>query len=337
MHLLEAEEFLSKRAAYPVLDIRSPSEYLQGHIPGAVSFPLFSDQERAQVGKTYKLMGKREALKVGLEKVGPKMAEYVRKAEALETQTFLIHCWRGGMRSSSMGWLLNTAGFEALALTGGYKAYRGFLIQKFNDPINFKVITGSTGTGKTALLKALIEVGAQVIDLEALANHNGSSFGNQLSHGQPSTEQFQNNLLEELLRFDLRKPVWVEDESFMIGKVHVPEAFYLQKQSADHIHVSLARPIRVNNLVSTYGVLPAEQLIRATESIRKKLGGKETDAAIHAIKNENLHEAACFILRYYDKAYEKSLENKKDRIVASLTLEEGKYLALANYLHSTYA
>ncbi|WP_114751176.1 tRNA 2-selenouridine(34) synthase MnmH [Pleomorphovibrio marinus] len=336
MQQLDVEEFLTRRKEFPLLDTRSPAEYFQGHIPCAISFPLFTDTERANVGIAYKSFGKREALKVGLEAVGPKMADFIRRAETLDSQSLLIHCWRGGMRSSSMGWLLETAGFQVMSLKEGYKGYRAFLLHTFSRPINFRVLTGATGSGKTLVLQALKDLGAQVIDLEALACHNGSSFGNPLSKGQPSTEQFQNDLLEVILNMDANKVVWVEDESFMIGRVHLPEAFYLQKQEADHIQLSVPLTFRIENLVKTYGELPAEQLITATERIRKKLGGKNTDSAIAAIENGDLGVAASLILYYYDKAYAVSTDRKKGKVIKTIPLEGPGVLEVAKYLHSMY-
>ena len=191
----------------PVLDVRSPSEFRKGHIPGALSLPLFSDEERAEVGTLYKQSSRQEAIKKGLEIVGPKMRGFIEACEAIGGSTFNLYCWRGGMRSDSMAWLLERYGFEVSLLEGGYKAYRNAMMQDFAIPLHLKMLTGFTGSGKTDVLQAMQELGVQIIDLEGLAQHQGSSFGNQLTTGQPTTEMFQNQLHAALSALDRQKEI----------------------------------------------------------------------------------------------------------------------------------
>ena len=228
MQRIPAKEFLRTNVEVPILDVRSPGEFETGHVPGAISFPIFSDDERAIIGTLYKQEGSKVAVKKGLELVGPKLTSFIEKAEGFGASTFRMYCWRGGMRSQSMASLLESYGFKVVLLEKGYKGYRNHLINFFEEELPLKVVTGYTGSKKTAFLHLLTKNGAQIIDLEGLANHQGSSFGNQKTEGQPTTEQFQNMLLEAFQKLDLEKPIYIEDESMRIGWVNLPEALYHQ-------------------------------------------------------------------------------------------------------------
>jgi tRNA 2-selenouridine synthase len=174
---LSVEEFLEKAQSLPIVDVRSPGEYDHAHIPGAVSIPLFDNDERALVGTKYKNAGKDSAVLLGLDLVGPKLAGFVKQSKKLNPQhkEVLVHCWRGGMRSGSFAWLLDTAGLTASTLVGGYKAYRNAVLSAFAEPRNLIILGGKTGSGKTDILKELARQGEQIIDLEGLAHHKGST------------------------------------------------------------------------------------------------------------------------------------------------------------------
>ena len=176
VHVVSIDTFLQMTS--PILDVRSPGEFDHAHIPTALSFPLFDNDERAQVGTCYKQQSRDEAVELGLELVGPKLAMFVATAKTLSPERDVrVHCWRGGMRSGSMAWLLETAGFSVTTLTGGYKAFRHWVRETLAIPKPIISLGGMTGTGKTAILFALAEQGEQVLDLEGLAHHRGSSYG----------------------------------------------------------------------------------------------------------------------------------------------------------------
>lgn len=302
--------FLSDRSA-PLLDVRSPSEFAAGHIPGAQSFPLFSDQERALVGTCYKKQGRKAAVKKGLALVGPKMADFVAEAEQItEGENLRLYCWRGGMRSGSMAWLLRQYGFTVEVLEGGYKTYRRGLLSFFEQDLPLLILTGYTGSGKTVLLQALRQHGAQVVDLEALANHQGSSFGNQKSDGQPTTEQFQNLVFEAFRRLDLGRPIWIEDESLSIGKVNLPDPLFQQMKDKPRVLLEVPREQRIRYLVQDYGSVPTEKLAAATEAIQKRLGDEKTKQALEALQRHDLSTAADAILHYYDRQYRKAIRHR---------------------------
>ncbi len=310
--------FLAESQYLPVVDVRSPAEYAQGHMPGAINMPLFTNEERAVVGTIYKNSGNEVAVEKGLEIVGPKMAGFVREAKKIaKEKKILVHCWRGGMRSSSMAWLFDTAGIKSATLRGGYKSFRNHALESFKRKLNLKVVGGETGSGKTEILHALAKSGEQILDLEAIAHHRGSSFG------QPTHEQFENDLFSEIEKLDVTKTIWLEDESRSIGRVYIPNPMWEQKTLAPCYRVQIPFEIRVQRLVKDYGDFPKQVLIEATERIRKRLGGLATQQALEAIGNGNLAEAVRIMLRYYDKAYDFPQRERKYEGVNFIACETG--------------
>jgi len=308
---IDITSFLAQRGASVVLDVRSPAEYALGHIPGALSLPLFTDAERAKVGTAYKQIGPEKAVEIGLEIVGPKLTFYVAEARRLAGDLpILMYCWRGGQRSASMAWLLDMAGLNVAVLQGGYKSWRGAIEEQFRFNWDFRVIGGKTGSGKTDLLLALAAAGEQIIDLEALALHRGSSFGGMEMDSQPSTEHFANLLGDQLLHCDKKNHLWVEDESRMIGTVHLPEQFYKQLRQAPLLVLDVPLKDRIKRLVLAYGQAPDHLLREAFERIRKKLGGQHLKAAFEALDHDDRAAAAAIALSYYDKAYTYDLTAK---------------------------
>ncbi|MEO8171934.1 MAG: tRNA 2-selenouridine(34) synthase MnmH, partial [Sediminibacterium sp.] len=202
---LSIEEFLQLSAEYAVLDVRSPGEFAHAHIPGAHSLPLFSDEERKIVGTAYKQESKEKAIKLGLDFFGTKMVKMVEEAERIvkswklkakgeKSNTVIVHCWRGGMRSAGVAWLLDLYGFKVYTLVGGYKVYRKWVLQQFEKEYQLNMVGGYTGSGKTEALHVIAKKQQPVIDLENLASHKGSAFGGFGQPPQPSQEMFENLL-----------------------------------------------------------------------------------------------------------------------------------------------
>lgn len=307
---LDIQDFLATPG--PLLDVRSPGEYDQGHIPGAVSYPLFTNEERAQVGICYKQQGRDAAVELGFDLLGPKLGDMVRQAKAIAPDRALrVHCWRGGMRSGGVAWGLEMAGFQVTTLAGGYKSFRRWARQVFSQPRQIIVLGGMTGTGKTPILHALAEQGEQVLDLEGLANHRGSSFGSLDLPPQPSTEQFENLVGDRLAHLDPHRPVWIEAESKRVGTCRVPPELFQQMEAAPTLEI--VRPIeeRLDILVEVYGETSREGLIAATERIRKRLGGQRTQQAIELIRQEQPREVCKIVLDYYDRTYRYDLERRQ--------------------------
>lgn len=306
----------------PLVDVRSPSEYHHGHIPGSLNIPLFDDPERARVGITYKNEGNYSALLEGFDVVGPKMSSLLRKAkEIAQKNELVLHCWRGGMRSSSMAWLFETAGLDCKIIQGGYKAFRTSQKAFFRQPFHFIILGGLTGSGKSEILRALQGKGQQVIDLEKLANHKGSAFGGLGLGTQPSTEQFENNLYQEIRLIDRNKPVWIEDESKTIGSVHIPDEIYQQMREARIIRVEVPENERVKRLIAEYSMFPAEELLDSLERIRKRFGNQNIQPAKDAILTRDFEKAVHLILEYYDRTYLYGLSKRNPSMISTVILE----------------
>jgi len=285
-HQEPIEDFLAAASPeeVPILDVRSPGEFSHGHITGAINLPLFDDAERAEIGTLYKQESREAAIERGLAIVGPKMAGFVQQAKALtEGRHLRIHCWRGGMRSESMAWLMQTAGFTVSTLEGGYKAYRRHILAQLGRPFQLLILGGKTGSGKTDILKALARLGEQVIDLEGLAHHKGSAFGALGQPPQPSSEMFDNQLFDVLSSLDSSQRIWVEDESHNIGKVHISQPFWQQMKCAPVIAIEVPQGARVDRLVREYADAPDEQLAESLLRIKKRLGGQHLQAAMEAL------------------------------------------------------
>jgi tRNA 2-selenouridine synthase len=309
VQIVSAAEFLDQPGT--ILDVRSPGEYEQGHIPGAVSFPLFSNEERAAVGTSYKHEGKDAAVELGLALVGPKLHDFVRQAKPLAWERQIrVQCWRGGMRSRSMAWLLETAGLTVTVLQGGYKHFRQWGRSQLAQPKPIQILGGMTGTGKTATLHALATLGEQILDLEALANHRGSSYGALGLPAQPTTEQFENLIMVHWAKLSDRRPVWIEAESRQVGRCRIPQELFEQMEQAGIIELVRSWAERVAFLRADYGSADPHALIDATERIRKRLGGQRTQTAVEAIRQGDLTRAIEIVLEYYDKTYHYDLHRR---------------------------
>lgn len=308
--VISTEEFLNLSKTIPTIDVRSPGEYDHAHIPGALNLPLFSNEERAEVGTIYKQRGRVKAVQRGLEIVGPKMSQFSKFALALDSQKVLIHCWRGGMRSSSMAWLLETLGIECYLLEGGYKSYRNYVLNSFEKGLKIVLLGGFTGSGKTDLLTILKDSGEQVIDLEGLANHKGSAFGSIGLPPQTSNEMFENLLSQVIIATDSERFVWIEDESRNVGKVFIPEKLWLQMRKAPLIRIESSFEERLERLVRDYATEDSKRLEESIAKIEKRLGYDNCKFALEACREGNLKRAAEICLIYYDKAYASQLNNR---------------------------
>ncbi len=316
---LTTAEFLDLSAKVPLLDVRSPAEFANAHIPGAISFPLFTDSERAAVGTRFKQSGKRQAILMGLDFVGPHLTGFVRDAMDLAPSSEVcLHCWRGGMRSSSMAWLLDTVGFTTYILHGGYKSYRKYAHELFSKSWSMIVLGGYTGSAKTEILAVLRSEGEQVIDLECLAAHLGSAFGSLGSLQQPSQEMFENLLAADLARLDPAKPVWIEDESLNIGKLQIPMNFWHKMQHAPLMRLNLPAQERLAFIMERYGSLDAEFLSACTFKLRKRLGPEKTKICLDYISRGEIMPAAAILLEYYDKCYSNCVARRMPETVIKL-------------------
>ncbi len=338
------EEFLQLAKQHPVFDVRSPGEYIHAHIPDAISLPLFTDEERKIVGTAYKQQSKQAAIKLGLDFFGIKMKKMVEEVEEIignmqlaiskkqkatkqedplpVANCILVHCWRGGMRSAGVAWLLDLYGFKVYTLVGGYKAYRKWVLAQFEKQYNFNVIGGYTGSGKTLVLHELSKQHA-TIDLEALAHHKGSTFGALGELPQPKQEMFENLLAAQLSDVSnkltdnmnnrhLSTNIYIEDESQRIGNLQIPMPLWYTIRKCPVYFLDIPFEERLDYLTEEYGKFEKEKLVNAIIRIQKRLGGLETKNAINHLLENNHKECFRILLTYYDKWYKKGLYNREN-------------------------
>jgi len=345
---LHIEQFLDLANHQQVIDVRSPGEYKHAHMPGAYNLPLFTDEERAAVGTAYKQESREKAIKIGLDFFGPKMKRMVEELEELmgnrqQTKSntsgknlpiancLMLYCWRGGMRSAAVAWLMDLYGFKVYTLIDGYKKFRNYVLETFKLPFQFKILGGYTGSGKTEVLNELKRKGEPVVDLEEIAKHKGSAFGNIGMPPQPTQEKFENILSLELRKWAMgngqwanervgepyspltinHSPIWLEDESQRIGLVNIPVDLWKSMRQSPVYFLDISFEERLNHIVREYGSLGREKMIDAIERISQRLGGMESKNAICLLQQNDIY--ACFrvLLSYYDRWYLRGLHNRE--------------------------
>jgi tRNA 2-selenouridine synthase len=319
---LTLENFWTLREQLPLVDARSEGEFAQSHIPGAINIPILNNAERIQVGTLYKQAGPEKATLKGFELVGPRFHLIQREAlRKFPNKKVMLYCWRGGMRSQILSWLLTQVGFEVYRLAGGYKTYRTFTFNEVRKPYLLLVLGGKTGAAKTVLLQKLKERGEQVVDLEGLANHKGSSFGAIGLPAQPTVEQFENLLAEQLRNIHPDQAIWVENESRRIGRIILPDPFYLQLTQSPRIEIEKTDTERIAHIASEYAGLDQAELSAAVLRLQKRLGGDRTKQAVEAIQANQPEIWIPILLQYYDKTYSYDLERHEVSKTIHLNLE----------------
>ena len=330
---IKIESLLLLSKNYPVFDVRSPSEFARAHIPGAYSLPIFDDDARKIIGTAYKHSGRQQAIKIGLDYFSSSMKALLEKAEEIINKNFhgkssvFVHCWRGGMRSAAISWLLDLYGYKVYTLAGGYKAFRNWVFQQSNKPYEFKILGGYTGSGKTLLIQELKRLGHPTIDLEELAIHKGSAFG-ECEDPQPRQEMFENliaiNLFKQEIKLQQQKEqglfnndffssgIWLEDESQRIGGLNIPKGIWDKMRNSQLYFIDVPFEERLSYIMATYGTIKKQNIIDAILRIEKRLGGLEARNAIQLIQQDNFRQAFSILLKYYDKYYDKALNNRKN-------------------------
>lgn len=325
----------------PIIDVRSPIEFQKGHIPGSVNIPLFSNDERHEIGIIYKKLGKLPAIEKGLGLVGPKMMMLAQQAQEIsDLKQRKVYCWRGGMRSEKMAWLFELLGMKCEVLQGGYKSYRNIQIEDFSQIKNLIVLHGSTGCGKTEMLSEFEKRGEQVIDLEKLANHRGSAFGYiGISEKQPTSQQFQNDIHCVLSGLDPEKRIWIEGESLTIGLANMPDALWQRMKKAIVIEIKVEREERIKRLVKEYGAFSKDELTASILKLSTAFGKPNTKNAIQFLEDKQFDKTADLLLKYYDHTYEHTRRRFRQRslfTLESITGNAGENVEnILNFLEDT--
>ncbi|MBS1651716.1 MAG: tRNA 2-selenouridine(34) synthase MnmH [Bacteroidetes bacterium] len=319
---LQVQQFLKEADSELLIDVRSPVEFNKGHIPGAINIPLFEDGERSEIGTIYKQIGRQTAIERGFEIVSPKLSEFIKTVkQKAQNKTVFVYCFRGGMRSNSFAWLLNTNGYETKILEGGYKSYRQHVLSIFSKKYSILLLGGKTGSGKTTVINYLVSKKNNVIDLEGLANHKGSAFGAINQNKQLPQQLFENYLSVCLSKCDSNSLLMLEDESMAIGYNKIPYPFWLQMNSAPLVIVEVDTQERLKQLLKDYTTEDVNALKDAVLKISERLGGDQTKICIEFLNQNNLYAAAQILLTYYDKAYTFLYSKKNNRILKTVSAQ----------------
>ena len=310
-----------------IIDVRSPGEFAEDHVPGAINLPVLDDAERERVGTLYKQVSSFEAKKVGAALVSRNIAQHLDTWFGDKPKSYrpLVYCWRGGSRSGSLTHVLQKIGFAAMQLEGGYKAYRRHVVAelaRLPALLSYRVVCGPTGSGKSRLLQALADQGAQVLDLEALAAHRGSLLGALPGQDQPSQKSFESAVWAALNRFEPDRPVFVESESKKIGALRVPDALIATMHASPCLRLEVPLAARVQLLTEDY-----VHFLHDPDTINHQLGfltslrGSETIAAWRALASRQAWPelVAALLAEHYDPAYFKSLARNYAPSPADLT------------------
>lgn len=318
--VVDSEDFVVQYLAKKplLIDTRSPAEFEQAHIPGAVNIPLLNNEERVQVGTCYKKKGREEAVLLGFDLVGKKFADFIRAAKKhTNEKDVFVYCWRGGMRSNIFSYVLNMGGFNVTLMKGGYKSFRNFVLQTLNRPKNIKVLGGKTGCGKSEILKAM-NSNVQVIDLEDLAHHKGSAFGSLGLPPQPTNEFFENKLALQWHQLRENENVWLENESRLVGKIKIPDAIYNAMQTAPLYEICLSKEERIKRILNEYGCFSIEELTDKTMKVKNRMDGALHKLALIHLQENNMTEWASMMIDYYDKKYDHGKMNRVEQAVKTI-------------------
>lgn len=311
-----------------IIDARSEGEFALDHIPGAINCPVLNNEERIRVGTLYKQVGAFEAKKVGAPIVAANIARHIEQLFADKPREWkpLVYCWRGGNRSGSMAHILAKIGWPVVQLEGGYKAYRAQVSTALENPpqVDFRVICGTTGSGKSRLLETLERVGAQVLDLERLAAHRGSVLGHLPHEPQPTQKMFESQIWDKLRHFDPNQPVFVESESKKVGNLRVPDAVMARMRASPCIAVALSRPNRVRLLMEDYEHFAQDAgALNGQLAHLVQLHGRAKIDAWHAMANAGAMPELVdqLLVEHYDPAYLRSIDRNFTEYAKAQVLE----------------
>ncbi|MBP82705.1 MAG: tRNA 2-selenouridine(34) synthase MnmH [Verrucomicrobiales bacterium] len=294
-----------------VIDVRSPEEFAEDHISGAVNLPVLDNEQRAQVGTIYKQISSFDARKIGAAMVSSNIAEHIRNHffEKPKDYRALIYCWRGGQRSGSLGTVLSEIGWDISQLEGGYRAHRREVIERiegFSEAVTLMVLNGYTGAGKTLVLKEIRRQGGQVLDLEGLARHKGSVFGGDLHEPQPAQKRFETLIFDEIRSMDLSRPVFIEAESAKIGRLNLPNALWQKMKQSTVIEIDSPLDSRADYLTDDYEewLGDASRILKTLDRLKDFHASEKITSWKAMVTHQNWRELiGDLLMEHYDRRY----------------------------------
>lgn len=325
---LDAREALNQLPQFDaVIDARTELEHALDHLPGAVNWPSLNNEERVLIGTMYKQVNPFEAKKRGAALVARNVANHIERelSDVSKMWKPLVYCWRGGNRSGALATILSAIGFQVTLLEGGYKAYRHAVVDDIPAQarrLHFRVVCGPTGSGKTRLLHSLAMQGAQVLDLEALANHRSSVLGHVPGLVQPSQKRFDSLIWSKLRDFSPLRPVYVESESKKVGDVRVPDALMEAMRASPCINLQLADSERVALLLEDYSYFVTDPtlFVERLQVLKERLGSDQLKEWLSLIGNGAMAEIVQDLLtKHYDPLYAQSIERNFTEFASALT------------------
>lgn len=316
--LLSIDEFL--RAPGCLVDVTSPHEFAQGHIPGAINIPTLDDAEQEQISTLYSTpLGEKTAL-LALKLIAPKLAQLSSAQQNLTKQdprkTLRVYCAKGGKRGPTMVGIFKRLGFNCVLLEEGYRGFRKWAQAQLQQEMPLVMLGGLTGAGKTRVLNALKKKGAHTINFEKLANHRGSVLDDIAQPLQPTQEQFENLLAWEIGSHKQhcgKIPLWFEDGNRSIGRCNIPPSLLQRMQNAPLFLMEVTDVERLQNIKTDYPVASLSELIEATSRLQKKLGTEKATKITTLLKEHQLDQAIFFLLSYYDKVYLQNIEKRSQK------------------------
>ncbi len=318
-HLVEVSQIFN--TFDQIIDVRSPAEYADDQIPGAINLPVLNDVERVHIGTLYSRVSPFEAKKLGAALIAQNIARYLKNELSDRPKSWrpLIYCSRGGMRSGAMAHVLAQVGWNTAQLLGGYKQFRRHVIRDLETlphQFQYHVISGGTGSGKSHLLHALANQGAQVIDLEALAQHRGSVLGVLPGQPQPSQKTFETKLWDNFRAFSPERPVYIEAESSKVGMLSLPKVLVERMRASHSLRIEVPHPVRIKLLMEDYAhFLQNPMLLLQRLSLLLELHGSETITRWYEMVQKEQWKSLVdeLITYHYDPAYKRSYRSKSDQ------------------------
>ena len=333
---ITVSKFVDVSTQYPLIDVRTPQEFKLGHIPGAHNVPVLSDEGGELVQTAYDQQGKEAAMLLGLDLCSRRMRPLIEQIKLIahnkKTNTFLVYGAYNGLRSKSLSLLMRLFDYEVSTLADGYQAFRNYTHTIVREQKKMIILGGSTGSGKTHILRALKEHGEQIIDLELLAQHRGSIFGSLGQKNQPTQEQFENELTLAWRSIDPEKTVWIEDEDRYIGRLSIPEMFWNSMREAPVMYIKVPEKQRISNLCREYGAYSLDALIPCVTRLTQRIGGMITQEIITALQASDTQTACTLLLAYYDKMYQQGLMRRSPESVVYCMLQDTDYPSQAREL-----